>query len=77
MAKGISLDQFKSQLDTDAQKRCIAQENTIKELHSQVKQLRQLLEDRNIEIAALQNRCFVFQRGLLCGNCMIKNCSHN
>lgn len=56
MGKGINLEEFRNQLDTDAQKRCLAQEKTIKELNSQLSQLKGLLKDRDKLIVQLQNR---------------------
>jgi hypothetical protein len=65
-AKGLSLEQLKSELETDAQKRCIAQENTIKDLHETIKKQEKL-------IIQLENRCFVYTRGLACLFCSERN----
>lgn len=73
MAKGISLEQFKNQLDTDAQKRCLVQEKTIRELSSQVKSLNELLKDRDNLTTVLQNRCFALGGRVLCLFCGCKN----
>lgn len=73
MGKGINLEEFRNQLDTDAQKRCLAQEKTIKELNSQVAQLKGLLKDRDKLIIQLQNRCFVYTHGLICSFCGCRN----
>lgn len=77
MAKGLSLEQFKEKLDTDAQKRCIAQEKTIKELNAQVEQYKGLLKDRDKMIETLQNRCFAQTRGVICFFCGYKNTCNN
>ena len=69
MAKGMNLEQFKDQLDTDAQKRCIAQEKTIKELLYRCEQYKSLLKDRDKTIEQLQNRCFAQTKGLICLFC--------
>lgn len=73
MAKGINLEQFRNQLDTDAQQRCLAQEKTIKELNLQVNQFKGLLKDRDTLIIQLQNRCFAQTRGLICLFCGCRN----
>lgn len=62
MTKGISLEQFKNQLESNATKRCEAQEKTIKELHEQIK-------DKDEWIRVLQNRCYTLSYGALCGHC--------
>lgn len=66
MAKGISLEQFKNQLDTDAQQRCLAQEKTIKELEAKIK-------TRENHIRILQNRCRVLSSGVFCDKCGMKD----
>lgn len=58
----MNLEQLRQSLDTDARKRCEAQEKTIKELHAKVKAQQGI-------ITALQNRCFVQTRGMLCLFC--------
>lgn len=66
MAKGINLEEFKNQLDTDAQKRCAAQEETIRNLIKQNK-------EQNIEINQLQNRCWALTRGVMCLVCRARD----
>lgn len=70
MAKGLSLEEFKSQLDTDAQRRVRAQEETIKSLHAEIKDLR---EQRDKEAYFLFNRCMVQSKGFLCIFCGLKS----
>jgi DNA anti-recombination protein RmuC len=69
MSKGISLEQFRNQLEGDAQKRCEAQEKTIKELTERLKNTEELSKDKDHLIAALQNRCWVFTQGTMCHYC--------
>lgn len=73
MAKGINLEEFKNQLDTDAQKRCIAQEKTIKDLHEVIKNNNQIIKQQETLIMQLQNRCYAQTRGILCIFCGVKN----
>ena len=73
MAKGISLEEFKSKLDTDAQSRCLNQEKTVKELYKQKEKLIELLKDKEVEITQLQNRCRTLSNGALCIFCGSKN----
>jgi len=54
MSKGISLEEFKNQLETDSQKKCIAQEEAIQVLQEKVKKQQGWIE-------ALQNRCLACQ----------------
>lgn len=69
MARGINLDQFRETLDTDAQKRCIAQEKTIKELHAQLKEKDALIKRQKYLILTLENKCYVGTKGILCIFC--------
>lgn len=51
--KGLTIDQLREQLDTEAQRRCKAQEATIKKLHEEVAGLKDLnarLKDRILEL---------------------------
>ena len=68
----MKLHELRQELDTDARKRCEAQEETIKNLIGQNKQLAALLKDRDDSISGLQNRCFIFTRGILCGRCTMQ-----
>ena len=65
----LSLEAFRTSLDSEAQQRCKAQEATIKNLHGQVKQLRELLTDREEDLRVLANRCWALSRGSLCLFC--------
>lgn len=80
MAKGISLDEFKNQLDTDAQQRCTAQEKTIKDLYETVrvqektiKDLSETIVGEEDSIRILQNRCRSLSSGFLCDRCGMRN----
>ena len=78
--KGMNLQEFKETLEGDAQKRCKAQEQTIKDLHSELKSkddhietLLESIKKRDHTITMLQNRCFAQTRGLLCMFCGYKH----
>lgn len=64
--KGMNLDQLRTELDTEAQKRCRAQEKTIKEMEVQLIQ-------RKDDTTFLANRCFVHTHGLLCSLCRMRD----
>lgn len=59
----MNLEQFKQQMNSEAQERCNQQEVTIRELHQKIK------EQQNT-IWVMQNRCFAQTEGLLCGFCL-------
>lgn len=65
MSKGISLEQFRNELEGDAQRRCLNQEKTIKELQTEIKEKDKLIQ-------RLENRCFLTTRGTLCIFCFMK-----
>lgn len=69
----MKLEQLRRELDTDARQRCQAQEETIKNLIDQNKRLSGLLREREDDIRALQNRCFVFTRGTFCSTCLMRS----
>lgn len=73
MSKGISLDEFKNQLDTDAQKRCLAQEKTIHEQNEQLRRKTEYIEKQSKMIKALQNRCKAITFGQICIFCDMKH----
>lgn len=67
--KGISLQQMKEQLEGDAQRRCEAQEKTIKDLHYEIKMKDVQIEKHLDTIRVLQNRCFAQTHGVICIFC--------
>jgi len=69
MSRGINLEEFRSQLDTDAQRRCRTQEEAIKKLQGQIKDLQELVKDKEHIIENLQKKCFVQSFGALCLFC--------
>ncbi len=76
MAKGISLEQLKVELDTEAQQKCAKQNNTIKSLNNKIQSLLEILIKKENSINALQNRCFALSKMELCLFCEFKeNCS--
>ena len=72
MSKGLNLEQFRYQLDSDAQKRCDAQEKTIKELHETLKQRDEYIAKMDHRISTMENKCYVGHHGILCLFCMDK-----
>lgn len=72
MPKGISLEQFREQLETDAVRRNAAQEKTIKEQAEQIKSLRAIVLDKNHAVLMLSRRCKALTHGLICDCCDIK-----
>ena len=72
MGKGLSLEQFKEQLETDATKRCAAQEKSIKELHETLKNRDEYIAALKHRIITLENKCYVGTRGVLCIFCTDK-----
>ena len=54
MSKGLSLEQFKQQLDTDAQKRNRTQESTIREQSHIISKLRDEVKQKDSEIYSLK-----------------------
>jgi len=69
----MNLEEFRSELDTDAQKKCLAQEQTIHELNEQKKDMVKTIESRNKLIKQLQNRCIALTHGTICLFCGIKD----
>lgn len=65
--KGMNLDQLRTELDTEAQKRCRAQEKTIKLMETEIKIM---VEDA----VCLFDRCFSHTSGKLCDICKITKC---
>lgn len=61
----FDLEGFKKEFETQAKRRCEAQETTIKELHQKV-------SDQKEEIQVMRDRCFVLSNGALCANCEYK-----
>lgn len=58
----MNLEEFKQQMNTEAQERCNQQEKTIKELHQKIKELRET-------VRIMQNRCFAQTSRLICMFC--------
>lgn len=58
----MNLEEFKKQMNTEAQERCNQQEKTIKELHEQIKGLQHTVK-------IMQNRCHAQTLGVLCMFC--------
>lgn len=61
----MNLEEFKRQMNTEAQERCNQQEKTIHELHQKIKDLREMVK-------IMQNRCFAQTGGLICTFCLYK-----
>lgn len=80
MAKGLSLDEFKNALSSDA---TMENEKLKKELHKlksdTSKQIEELTEENKQyknQVRALGNRCYVFTQGTMCLNCNVETCEH-
>ena len=69
----MKLHELREALDTEARKRCEAQEKTIKNQNATIEQLMAILKDRNEDIRKLQGRCFLLTRGHLCLFCGMRH----
>ena len=58
----MNLEELRESIASDAQKRCAAQEATIKRLHAEVDTLRE-------RVHHLSKRCYVNTRGGICAFC--------
>lgn len=68
----MKIEELRQQLDSDARKRCTAQEKTIHDLILRNKKLEERLKDRQDDIHALQNRCFAMTHGVMCIFCRMR-----
>jgi len=80
MAKGLSLDEFKNALSSDA---IVENDKLKKELHNlkndtskQIKELTEENKQYKDQCRALGNRCYVFTQGAMCLNCNIEACEY-
>ena len=80
MARGLSLDEFKNAISSDA---TMENEKLKKELiklkSNTSKQIEGLTEDNKLykdQCRALGNRCYVFTQGTMCLNCNVEACEH-
>ena len=69
----MNLEQFKQQFDSEYHKRCVKQEEIIKELHLKISDQNGLIKDQRAEIIVMRNRCIVFSKGVFCEKCGYKN----
>lgn len=83
MAKGMSMEQFRAALASDATVENEKLKENIKKLEAQIKDLLENKKDLEDELSeykdycrALGNRCFVQTHGVLCLNCDIP-CPHS
>lgn len=81
MSKGLTLEEFRAKLETDATKRSDAQEKTILEQAERIRVLEKLLKEdedqmviMNQDLLVLTNRCFVMGKGTLCLFCELNSC---
>ena len=65
----MNLDEFKKTFESDATKRCEAQEETIKQLHTKVRKLEENIDLLQKDKTQLMNRCYVMGKGILCIFC--------
>jgi hypothetical protein len=69
MSSGISLEQLRAQLDSEAQKKCVALELANKQYVKIVNELIEANRILMIDLGQLQNRCWIQCRGLFCRCC--------
>lgn len=73
--KGLSLDEFKEALSSDARDENEKLKEELKKLKKesseQIKSLQEDVENYKKQCTALANRCHVFTQGLMCLNCQI------
>lgn len=78
MARGMSMEEFRAGLASEATKENEELKLKIKKMekaHSEeVKELREELDDYKEKFKFLTNRCFAQTQGVICINCMIKEC---
>jgi hypothetical protein len=76
MAKGMSLEKLKVELDTAAQEKCVELESANKSLNDKIELLIGELQKRSKDISSLQYRCLTLSHKNLCCFCTFKgNCS--
>lgn len=80
MAKGMSLEEFRSALSSDA---TVENEKLKQELESlkvnsskQIEEITEENEQYKSWCKELGNRCFVFTQGVMCLQCSVKCCEH-
>lgn len=80
MAKGMSLEEFRNALSSDA---TLENEKLKAELDSIRKKSKRQIDELTEEVnkykewcRALGNRCFVFTHGAMCLNCGVESCEH-
>lgn len=80
MAKGMSLDEFKNALSSDATTENGKLKKELSTLRkSTSEQINNLTEERDTykdQCRALGNRCYVFTQGTMCLNCSVEACEH-
>lgn len=81
MARGMSLDEFRDALSSDArvenEKLKADIDKLKKESSDKIKELEEELDKYKRFTRVLGNRCFVFTEGLLCLNCQVEGCDHD
>lgn len=69
MKKGLNLEEFKKEFDSDYKRRCEAQAKTIREQ-------REELYEKEEHIRSVERRCYELSHGKFCRSCdSKKNCS--
>lgn len=69
MGKGLSLQELREAMETDATKRNLVQAQSIKGLQVTIKKLEQRERDNVLTIAQLCQRCQIYMGGILCIFC--------
>lgn len=74
MARGINIEDLRTQLESDATKRNVVQEKTIQEQINKIKILESNVVEYKQNFKALTNRCYVLSHGALCAFCEFITC---
>lgn len=85
MARGMSLDDFKNALSSDAtkeneelKKENLKLRNKLKCIQkNEIPKLNESIESYKNHCKALGNRCFIFTGGTFCNHCMVDCCEHS
>lgn len=67
----MKLEELRSHLETDATKKCVEQEKTIKKLNGIISSLQDRITKRECDVISLANRCYALSRGQFCSYCRI------
>jgi len=77
MSKGLSLEDFKKQLDSDAQQTVITQKGQIEELEKKIERQQRKIYQQNEEAYYLFKRCSALTSNTMCQYCGISQRCHD